>query len=254
MNHEIIEMIKYKGGTVMLDRLPFDLYQLNLFTIILRVGLAILVGGIIGTERDIKNRAAGIRTHMLVCVGAAVVMMTNQYVVEAFPDIDVDVTRMGAQVVSGIGFLGAGTILVTRHNQIRGLTTAAGLWAAATLGLAIGIGFYEMALVGIIAVLFIVIFLQPFKQLIHHHADASYFSLILYLNQNLDEFLAFTSDSGIKIVNMNIDRNETTDKSYTTIVKVTVDLDQNLDKEDFIHQLKELDSVDHVLEVEGSQE
>lgn len=238
----------------MLDRLPFDLYQLNLFTIILRVGLAILVGGIIGTERDIKNRAAGIRTHMLVCVGAAVVMMTNQYVVEAFPDIDVDVTRMGAQVVSGIGFLGAGTILVTRHNQIRGLTTAAGLWAAATLGLAIGIGFYEMALVGIIAVLFIVIFLQPFKQLIHHHADASYFSLILYLNQNLDEFLAFTSDSGIKIVNMNIDRNLRNESQNTTILKVTVDLNQNIVKEDFIEKLNALESIDHVIEVQGSQE
>ena len=238
----------------MLDNLPFDLYQLNIFTIIVRVALAILVGGVIGTERDIKNRAAGIRTHMLVCVGAAVVMMTNQYVVEAFPDIDVDVTRMGAQVVSGIGFLGAGTILVTRHNQIRGLTTAAGLWTAATLGLAIGIGFYEIALVGIIAVLFIVIFLQPFKQFVQYHADSTYFSLVLYLKNNMDEFLEFTSDSDIKIVNMNIERNETTDRTNTTIVKVTVDLDQTLDKEDFIKQLNALDSVDHVIEVEGAQE
>lgn len=78
---------------------------------------------------------------MLVCLGASVVMMTNQYVVLSFPELDTDVTRMGAQVVSGIGFLGAGTILVTKENQIEGLTTAAGLWASATLGLAIGIGF-----------------------------------------------------------------------------------------------------------------
>ncbi|HLR89065.1 MAG TPA: MgtC/SapB family protein, partial [Atopostipes sp.] len=129
----------------MLDKLPAEIYELSGLTITFRVVLAIFVGGLIGTERDIKNRAAGIRTHMLVCLGAAVVMMTNQYVVESFPESNLDITRMGAQVVSGIGFLGAGTILVTSHNRIRGLTTAAGLWAAATLGLAIGIGFYEMA-------------------------------------------------------------------------------------------------------------
>src|SRR5699024_11709231 len=90
-------------------------------------------------------------------------MMNKQYVAETYTESNIYITRMGAQVVSGIGFLGAGTILVTSHNRIRGLTTAAGLWAAATLGLAIGIGFYELAIIVSFSILFIVILLLSFN-------------------------------------------------------------------------------------------
>lgn len=234
----------------MLDNLPVNLNELNAVTIAFRVGLAILVGGIIGTERDIKNRAAGIRTHMLVCLGAAVVMMTNQYAMNAFPDIDIDITRMGAQVISGIGFLGAGTILVTSHNRIRGLTTAAGLWTAATLGLAVGIGFYEMAFAGILAVLFIVIFLHPFKKFVKDKTDSSQFTLIIYLANGMSEFLEFTSDVEIKILSMSIENEQMEDqKTSGTILKVTIELAPEAYKEDFIKYLKALDSVNHVLEI-----
>src|SRR5699024_8255754 len=136
-----------QGETTLLDYLPTEIDELSGITIAFRVVLAMFVGGLIGTERDIKNCAAGIRTHRGGCLGAAVVSMTKQYVAETYTESNIDITRMGAQVVSGIGFLGAGTILVTSHNRIRGLTTAAGLWAAATLGLAIGIGFYELPLI-----------------------------------------------------------------------------------------------------------
>jgi putative Mg2+ transporter-C (MgtC) family protein len=103
------------------------------------------IGGIIGLERGMKNRPAGMRTYMLVCVGSCLIMLTNQYLFQV--SNSGDPMRLGAQVVSGIGFLGAGTIIVTKHNQIKGLTTAAGLWAAAGVGLALGVGFYEAALV-----------------------------------------------------------------------------------------------------------
>ena len=119
---------------------------LSLFSIILRIVVAIVFGGIIGFERGIKNRPAGMRTYMLVALGSAIVMMTNQYANQAYGAGDI--VRMGAQVVSGIGFLGAGTIIVTHRNQIKGLTTAAGLWSAACMGLAVGLGLYELALVG----------------------------------------------------------------------------------------------------------
>jgi len=88
-----------------------------------------LLGGILGIERGRKYRPAGFRTYMLVCLGTTIVMLTNQYVYERYGGGDP--VRMGAQVISGIGFLGAGTIIVTGHNQVKGLTTAAGLWAAA---------------------------------------------------------------------------------------------------------------------------
>lgn len=121
--------------------------------IVVRILISLAFGAILGLDRGLKSRPAGLRTYILVCVGSCIVMMTNQYVYQAYDTGDP--VRMAAQVVSGIGFLGAGTIIVTRRNQIRGLTTAAGLWASACVGLAIGIGLYEIALVGGLAVIIV---------------------------------------------------------------------------------------------------
>lgn len=99
--------------------------EVTYMAVVLRITAAVVVCGIIGLERGMKNRAAGLRTYMLVCVGACLIMLTNQYIYQVFETGDP--VRMGAQVVSGIGFLGAGTIIVTRHSRIKGLTTAAGL-------------------------------------------------------------------------------------------------------------------------------
>jgi putative Mg2+ transporter-C (MgtC) family protein len=111
-----------------------------------RLALALLCGGILGIERGRKKRPAGFRTYMLVCMGSALVMMTNEYINNVYGTGDV--ARMGAQVINGIGFLGAGTIIFTGHNKVKGLTTAAGLWASACIGLAVGIGFYVGAIIG----------------------------------------------------------------------------------------------------------
>lgn len=124
------------------------LRELTLLSVLLRLLIAALCGGLIGVERGRKRHAAGLRTHAVVCVGSACVMMVNQYITLMFQP-DGDPARMGAQVISGIGFLGAGTIIITGRQQgqrVKGLTTAAGLWASACMGLAIGIGFYEGAL------------------------------------------------------------------------------------------------------------
>ena len=107
----------------------------------IRILAAVFFGGILGIERGMKNRPAGLRTYMLVCIGSCVVMLVNQYIYQVYHTGDP--VRMGAQVISGIGFLGAGTIVVTPHNQIRGLTTAAGLWAVACVGLALGLGRWQ---------------------------------------------------------------------------------------------------------------
>lgn len=112
----------------------------------LRILCAVFIGGLLGLDRGLKNRPAGMRTYMLVCVGSCLIMLTNQFIYQSAGTGDP--VRMGAQVVSGIGFLGAGTIIVTRRSQIKGLTTAAGLWAAAGVGLALGVGFYFGAALG----------------------------------------------------------------------------------------------------------
>ena len=122
----------------------------TLWTVLLRVGLAMLIGGVIGMERGKQGRAAGMRTHILVCIGATLTAMTGLYVSMTL-GFDNDPLRIAAQVISGIGFLGVGTILIKGRFQITGLTTAAGLWTAATIGIALGVGFYEGAIVTFVA-------------------------------------------------------------------------------------------------------
>ena len=142
-----------------------ELREVTYLAVALRIVTAVIIGGILGLERGLKNRPAGLRTYMLVCVGACIVMLTNQYIFQVYGTGDP--VRMGAQVVSGIGFLGAGTIIVTRRNQIKGLTTAAGLWAAAGVGLALGIGFYEAAIFGALAVFAVITLLQKMDNRMH---------------------------------------------------------------------------------------
>lgn len=132
--------------------------------VVVRIIVAVIVGGLLGLERGMKNRPAGMRTYMLVCVGSCIIMLTNQYVVQILGG---EPTRLAAQVVSGIGFLGAGTIIVTRRNQIKGLTTAAGLWSSAGVGIALGIGFYEAALVGGLAIFCVMTLLQKMDNRVH---------------------------------------------------------------------------------------
>lgn len=124
----------------------FDgLRDITVASVTLRLVLAVLCGGLVGVEREYKRRSAGFRTHILICLGAAMTTMTSQHL---FLNMHyyLDMARMGASVVAGIGFIGAGTIIVTRHQRVKGLTTAAGLWAVAIVGLALGAGFYEGAL------------------------------------------------------------------------------------------------------------
>ncbi len=125
----------------------------SLLAIAIRLLFALIVGLIIGIDRERKRRVAGIKTHILVCLGSALVMITSQYMMEAFGDV-ADISRMGAQVISGVGFLGVGTIIVTGRNQVKGLTTAASIWVCACVGLAAGIGFIE----GVIIVLVLLVF------------------------------------------------------------------------------------------------
>ncbi|MBI3991436.1 MAG: MgtC/SapB family protein [Candidatus Omnitrophica bacterium] len=106
-----------------------------------RLVLAVILGGLVGLERESHRRAAGLRTHILVCLGATLIMMTSMYIFDIYHErTNLDPARLAAQVVSGIGFLGAGTIIRYRAS-IRGLTTAASLWVVAGVGLAIGCGF-----------------------------------------------------------------------------------------------------------------
>ncbi|MBE6986475.1 MAG: MgtC/SapB family protein [Ruminococcaceae bacterium] len=157
------------------------LREVTYLAVILRIVAAVIFGGILGMERGLKNRPAGLRTYMLVCVGSCLIMLTNQYLFQVTSAGDP--MRLGAQVVSGIGFLGAGTIIVTKHNQIKGLTTAAGLWAAAGVGLALGVGFYEAAIVAGFAIYAILTLMQYLDRRMHRRAR--YLELYIEISQEL---------------------------------------------------------------------
>lgn len=134
------------------------LRDFNLLSITLRLVFSMLVGGAIGLERGRQGRAAGMRTHILVCIGATLTTMIGLFATQIL-GYSSDPMRISAQVISGIGFLGVGTILTKGRFQITGLTTAAGLWATAAIGLALGAGFYEGALISfIIAFLAVTVF------------------------------------------------------------------------------------------------
>jgi len=176
------------------------LYEINFASILLRVVLSLLIGGILGLERGSKRHPAGFRTYMLVCLGSSMVMMTNQYIVETFGGSDP--ARLGAQVISGIGFLGAGTIIVTRRNQIKGLTTAAGLWSAACLGLAIGIGFYEGAVIVGLAVFLIMTVFRYFENWMTSKTRYLHLYLGFASMKCFNQFIDYCNNQSIKVRDM----------------------------------------------------
>jgi len=144
-----------------MDNVISYLRELNFVTMIIRIVLAFLCGGLIGMQRERHGRSAGFRTHIIVCIGSALTAMTGIFMSDIL-GFDTDPMRLSAQVLSGIGFLGVGTILVTGHTHVKGLTTATGLWTIAAVGLAIGAGFYEAAIICVIVLAIVMAYLGNF--------------------------------------------------------------------------------------------
>ena len=177
-----------------------DLHQLNYISVIMRILLAAMIGGLIGLERESKNRPAGFRTYTLVSVGACLVMMTNQYMFGLYQSGDP--ARLGAQVISGVGFLGAGTILVTRNNQVRGLTTAAGLWTSACVGLALGTGFYTGALVVGVVLMLVMILFRPLNNVLQRKNGIMRLYAHFDGSDDIDTFLRECKVEKVAVVDM----------------------------------------------------
>ena len=138
--------------------------ELGLADICLRLLCAMIVGMVIGTEREYTNRPAGMRTHILVALGAASVMLTGQMIFLQYSALGAtpDPSRLSAQVITGVGFLGAGTILREGTN-VKGLTTAASLWSVACLGIAAGAGYYAIALAGMVFIFITLTFFEAIQ-------------------------------------------------------------------------------------------
>ena len=204
------------------------LRELNLLSILVRLFLAMFLGGIVGLERGRKHRAAGFRTYMLVCMGAALTMLLGQYQdlmlttrwVEQVSSLGSrsDIARYGAQVISGIGFLGAGTIVLTGRKEVKGLTTAAGLWACACMGLAIGAGFYECVILGLVLV-FLCIRVLPLLE-IRMRKKSRHMNLYIEFSQ-IQEIRAVTAclrQMGVTVVDMEIEPGQKEFQEYSNAV------------------------------------
>ena len=176
--------------------------------------MAVICGGLIGIERGRKGQAAGARTHMLVCIGSALVMMTNIFVVNEYSP-NSDPTRIGAQVVSGIGFLGAGTILITSKNQVRGLTTAAGLWASACMGLAIGVGFYELAIIGNVFIFIVISALNNLDRKIYGESRRVEMYIEFEDSHVLKRLIVYTKENDLELVDIQVIKNKAIDNIRT---------------------------------------
>lgn len=172
-----------------LENLFYDFFDKELLSVLVRIIASMFCGGVIGIERGKSNQPAGMRTYMLVCLGAAVVMVTGEYVYREFGAGDP--SRLGAQVISGIGFLGAGSIVISGKSKIRGLTTAAGLWVAACIGLVLGIGYIKAGVVATLAVYLIIVILKPLEEVIIHRQEEME---VIFLYSEVEEMKRFQKE------------------------------------------------------------
>ena len=215
-------------------------------SIFIRLALAMLCGGILGMERGKKNRPAGFRTYMLVCVGATLVMLTNQYLCELYGTGDP--ARLGAQVISGIGFLGAGTIIVTGRNRVKGLTTAAGLWADACLGLAIGVGFYSAAIIGCTLILLVMSVLHRLDDKMLANAKVVDVYMEFHKMSDLGVFMARIKELGMKITEIEMTKSAGTDDVGVAVL-LTIKLEKKKPHTEIIQQLSQIDGVAYLEEI-----
>lgn len=178
--------------------------------ILIRLSLASLFGALIGLERERKDWAAGLRTHMMVCVGACLIMIVSAFGfadILGTPNVVLDPSRVAAQVVSGIGFIGAGAILFMKQGTIRGLTTAAGLWTVSAIGLATGGGMYFAAGVTTVIALIILWALQPFEQFYSKKFRHMSLRIVTTSNANNTELLKnLLSKDNLKIQTFNLEK------------------------------------------------
>ncbi|MBU3090975.1 MgtC/SapB family protein [Clostridium sp. CM028] len=189
------------------------------YEVAIRLALAVLVGGLIGYEREYKNRPAGFRTHILVCLGAAVTSMIQLYSIQEttnmilrHPELQnvmkADIGRLGAQVISGVGFLGAGTI-IHEKGSVKGLTTAASLWTVACIGLAVGQGYYTLSILSTIFVFIVLVFLKTFEAKLFKNINILKIEIQYVNKKNMVEKLEQYFDGmGIKVKNIDFSIDE----------------------------------------------
>lgn len=231
----------------------FDpLREFTFLSVLLRLALAMVCGGAIGLERAKKRRPAGFRTYMFVCMGAALTILIGQYShlmlqtkwisLAQGMNLQTDAARIGAQVINGIGFLGAGTIIVTSRQQVKGLTTAAGLWASACMGLAIGAGFYECVLLAFLLISLCIRLLPALEAIIVERArDINIYVEFISLD-DVGTIIACIKEQGAQIYSVDILRPQETGGRNPSAV-FSLRLNRRSSHEDILAAIFALDQI-----------
>ncbi len=220
--------------------------SLDWISVTVRLVMAVICGGIIGIERERKRRPAGFRTHILICLGAAMATLTSQYLVFELGQ-STDMARLGAQVIAGIGFIGAGTIIITKRRQVKGLTTAAGLWAAAIVGLCCGAGYVEGAVVTTVVVILAELVFAQFEYFIVSNART--FNLYVEYNDSddLGNIIDTIKRKGGYIVDMEITKNAADGRNPCVIFSLNAP--RKISHQDLMAIISRLDGVVSVEEL-----
>ncbi|MEA4999092.1 MAG: MgtC/SapB family protein [Candidatus Limiplasma sp.] len=214
----------------------------------LRLVLAVVIGCVIGIEREKKNRPAGMRTHVLVCVGAALIAIVESLIISDTltlnlsrgdsTGIAVSYGRLSAQVISGIGFLGAGTIFISQ-KKIAGLTTAASLWNAACLGLAVGMGYYVIAMAGCAIVMVTLTMLQ---RVVHVNAVKNVEVKFIHRVETITFINDYFQSIGVKVLDIDFHvENKGKENLYTNLY--TLDMPSDTTYKDIVNKLSEYTNI-----------
>ncbi len=190
------------------------LQQFNIVSVVVRLTMALLLGALLGLEREQKQRPAGLRTYTLVCVGSALASITNLYMYQMYTGVDP--SRIPAQIISGIGFLGAGTIMVTRVYRVKGLTTAAGLWCCAAIGIALGAGFYSGALIsGLMIVISLRLFAFVDKRFLKY-SRYMYFYAEYSSKDFISDLIVYSRNNNYQLFDLEITRESNSNSFFAT--------------------------------------
>lgn len=194
--------------------------EMTLLGVAVRMISAVICGGLVGLEREFKRRPAGFRTHILICLGASVTILTNLYLYQVL-HLYTDISRMGAQAIAGIGFIGAGTIIVTKRRRVKGLTTAAGLWAISAIGLVCGAGYLELAYFATAMILVAEMLLVKLE----YHFARRVEDVSLYIEYRhsvcIEQIMHVLKEQKIPVINLEITRiTEGEEHRYCAIIEV----------------------------------
>lgn len=218
------------------------LQGVSFLAVLFKLTLSAIAGAIVGYDRTMKRRPAGIKTHALLCLGSALVMVTSQYIAITYGISEI--SRIPAQVISGIGFLGAGTILVTKTSQIKGLTTAAGLWYSACLGLAIGIGFYSGAIISLFLLLVIVKFIDRIDHYFYNNSKYIEYRLETTNEFHMSTFIQYMKKNECEIISFedveDVEKGEYQLILYSTKKRTHSELIEVIRKADYIRSVIEI--------------